>query len=167
MLGAWPFAAAAVFLFLTAVVRADQFTDAFGEDPFLVVLNYRSNVIIDWTSPRSTLLTAATSEGIAAVEKYSEGIGHAAILFRNTTGGEVFGYGQTGEDSGQGLSLLEHGLGFTSITNIVFTDGSLQNFSYLDSKAGVAMNALDAHGHNATKFAWLAFRLSQQQANDV
>ena len=79
----------------------------------------------------------------------------------------MLGYGQTGEDHSQGLTLLEKGLGFTSITNIVYTDGSMQNFSFLDHKAGLAMVAKDKKERNETKFAWVGFELSEDQAGNM
>ena len=64
-----------------------QFDEAFGNTSrFLVVLNYRSNVIIDWTTPQKAIVTAAESEALAGIETYSEGIGHAAVFFRGTAG---------------------------------------------------------------------------------
>ena len=61
---------------------------------------------------------------------------------------------------------MEHGLGFTSITNIVYTDGSLNNFTFLDTKAYVAMN-YKSHGHRGVKFAWIAFKLNDQQSTNI
>eukprot|EP00942_MAST-04A_sp_MAST-4A-sp1_P003908 g3908.t1 len=158
-----------LFLFTSATINiknTTQFDVAFGEDPFLVVLNYRSNVIIDWNGPGTTLKTAAESSAVAALYKYKEAIGHAAVFFRKEKNGDILGIGQTGEDHNQGLHLLEHGLGFTSITNIVYTDGSLNNFTFLDTKAYVAMD-YKSHGHRGVKFAWIAFKLNDQQSTNI
>lgn len=143
-----------------------QFDDAFGDSPFLVVINFRSNSVISWTSPRHTLLDALESETQAALEQYSEGIGHAALFFRNETGGAIIGIGQTGANHGQGQSLLLHGLGFTAITNMVFTDGSLNNFGFLDTKSALAMEHRQ-HGRQGIKFGFLGFRLTAAQAGRV
>ena len=102
-----------LFLFTSATIHiknTTQFDVAFGEDPFLVVLNYRSNIIIDWNGPGTTLKTAAESSAVAALYKYKEAIGHAAVFFRKEKNGDILGIGQTGEDHNQGLHLLEHGL---------------------------------------------------------
>ena len=45
-----------------------QFDDAFGPGPFLVVINFRSNTVIAWTSPAKTLKDAVKSEAEAALE---------------------------------------------------------------------------------------------------
>ena len=58
------------------------------------------------------------------------------------------------------------GLGFTSITNIVYTAGSLNYFTFLDTKAYVAMD-YKSHGHRGVKFAWIAFKLNDQQSTNI
>ena len=57
-------------------------------------------------------------------------------------------------------------MGFTSITNVVFTDGYLQNFSFLDTKSRLASEYIE-NGLNKTKFGFISFLLTEKQASAV
>jgi len=139
----------------------EKFSNIYGKDAFITMIVLRANKYIDWSSPSKL----AVSTGLSTLDRsvfseFRHPIGHVQFVYGNK--GYVAGYGQTGQQSGQETELMKAGFGITAMSNIVYTDGELQNSEIVNKDIETVIKA-----KGADNFGWITFMVDNKAIDNI